>query len=83
MVDQSRVDRERMGNAMMALQSSTKVTATYLWPEMEVTGKAPVRSVNQRADGEQVMTAFATVVGVEVGGDVRRVEAMPEGCWRL
>ena len=50
---------------------------------MEVNGKAPVRSVNHRADEEQVMTAFVTGVVGEGGREGRRVEAMPEGCWRL
>ena len=82
MVDQSGVERERMGKARMALHSSTKVMATYLWPDDEVTGKAPVRSVNHHVEEEQVMMALATV-GRETGRDWRLVEAMPEGCWRL
>ena len=48
-----------------------------------MSGKATIRLVNQRADEEQVMTALATGLLGEGGREDRRVDAMPEGCWRL
>lgn len=39
------VDRDVIGIAMMALNASTYVIATYLFPRLDWYGKAPVRSV--------------------------------------